>query len=108
VDIGKLRHRVQIQSSTDAQDGYGEQQKIWATEENVFASIEPIRGREWLEAQQVNLELTHRIIIRHTTNATAKNRIKFGDRIFDIAAPPINIEEKNIYQELLCKEKVIV
>jgi len=107
MDVGKLRHYVQIQSSTEAQDGYGQQNKIWATEESVFASIEPIRGSEWLEAQQVGAELSHRIIIRHTDNAKPNNRIKFGTRIFDINVVR-NIDERNTMQELLCKELVVI
>ena len=106
MDIGKLRHYVQIESFTAAQDNYGQQNKVWATEESVFASIEPLRGREWLEAQQVSAELSHRIIIRHTNNAKPNNRIKFGTRIFDINVVR-NIDERNIMQELLCKELVV-
>lgn len=106
MDIGKLRHDIQIQSSANAQDGYGEQSKVWTTEESVFASIQPMRGQELLEFQQMNVELSHRIIIRHTDNATPANRIKFGTRIFDINVVR-NINERNIMQELLCKEKVV-
>lgn len=105
--IGKLRHYVQIQSSADAQDDYGEQSKVWTTVESVFASIQPLRGQELLEFQQINSELTHRLIVRHTSNAKQNNRIKFGARIFDINVPR-NIDERNNMQELLCKEKVVL
>lgn len=104
--IGKLRHYVQLQSSADAQDDYGQQSKVWTTEESIFASIQPLRGQELLEFQQINAELTHKIFIRHTSNATPAKRIKFGTRIFDINVVR-NIDERNIMQELLCKEKVL-
>jgi len=98
---------VNIESSADAQDEYGEESKVWANEESVFASIQPLRGQELLEFQQINAELTHRIIIRHTSNATVAKRIKFGTRIFDINVVR-NIDERNTMQELLCKEKVVL
>ena len=107
MDIGKLRHYVQIQSSANAQDDCGQQSKVWTTEESIFASIQPLRGQELLEFQQINAELTHRIIIRYTSNATPAKRIKFGTRIFDINVVR-NINERNIMQELLCKELVIL
>ena len=104
--IGKMRHKVELQSATASQNECGEESKVWNTDEYVFAQVEPLRGQQLLEYQQINAELTHRIIIRYTANATAENRIKWGSRIFDISAPPRNIEERNIYQELLCKEKL--
>ena len=100
-----MRHYIDLQSATASQDGYGEESKVWATDESIFAQIQPLRGQQLLEYQQINAELTHRIIIRHTSNATPEKRIKFGTRIFDINVVR-NIDERNIYQELLCKEKL--
>jgi SPP1 family predicted phage head-tail adaptor len=105
--IGKLKHYVNLQSSTNAIDDYGEENKTWSTDESIFAQIQPLRGSELLEYQQINAELTHRIIIRYTSNATPAKRILFGSRIFDINVVR-NIDEKNEMQELLCKEKVVV
>ena len=103
--IGKLRHKVNLQSSTQAQDGYGEESKTWSTDESIFAQIQPLRGTELIEYQQLSTELTHRIIIRYNSSVTPKKRILWGTRIFDINVVR-NIDEKNVYQELLCKEKV--
>jgi len=105
--IGKLRHYVKLQSSTNASDGYGQESKVWATDESIFAQIQPLRGSELLEYQQLSTELSHRIIIRYTSNATPAKRILWGTRIFDINVVR-NIDERNIYQELICKEKVTV
>jgi SPP1 family predicted phage head-tail adaptor len=104
--IGKLRHKVKLQSSQDTQNEFGEEtNKNWATDEQIFASIEPLRGRELLEFNQMNAEVTHRIIIRETSNATASKRILWGTRIFDINVVR-KIEERNIMMELLCKEMI--
>jgi len=105
VIIGKLRHYVNLQSSTNAVDGYGEESKTWSTDESIWASIQPLRGTELIEYQQLQTELTHRIIIRYTSYATPAKRITWGSRIFDINVVR-NVDERDIYQELLCKEKV--
>ena len=105
--IGKLRHYVKLQSSTSAQDEYNQEFKTWATDESIFAQIKPLRGAELLEYQQLSTELSHSIIIRYTSNATPAKRILWGTRIFDINVVR-NVDERNIYQELLCKEKVVV
>ena len=105
--IGKLRHLVKLQSSDDAMSDYGEETKTWVTDESIFASIEPIRGRELLEFDQMGAEISHRIIIRNTDNATPAKRILWGTGIFDINVVR-KIEERNIMMELLCKEKVVV
>lgn len=101
----KLHHKVQLQSSDDVKNELGEVEKTWSTFANVWASIEPLTGREILQYQQLNAELSHRIVIRHHSSVNPKCRIKFGMRIFDINVS-LNLEERNIYQELLCKEAV--
>ena len=103
--IGKLRHKVKLQSSAQAQDGYGQESKVWATDESIWAQIQPLRGAELLEYQQISTEVTHRIIIRYNSSVTSAKRILFGTRIFDINVPR-NIDERNIFMELLCKEKL--
>jgi len=100
-----MRHYVNLQSYTTSQDDYGGQVKTWSTDESIYAQVEPLRGQQLLEYQQINAELTHRIIIRYTANATPDKRIKWGSRIFDISVVR-NIEEKGRMQELLCKEKI--
>lgn len=105
MQAGKLRHRIELQSWTEKRNDYGEITKIWATYVRVWASIEPLRGTEALIAQQVSAELSHKVRIRYNSSVTAKDRIKFGTRIFSINSAR-NIDEKNIEQELLCKEVV--
>ena len=101
--IGPLRHRIAIQSSTPTQGEYGEVSLVWATDATVWASIEPLSGREMVSAQQQHAETTHRIRLRYTTNVTAESRISFDSRTFEIVSL-INRKEMNWMLELLCKE----
>jgi len=103
MQIGKLRHYVDLQSSSDVPNELGEIEKTWSTIASVFASIEPLSGRELLQYQQFNAEMSHRIVIRYNSSVNSKCRVKFGYRIFDINMVK-NPDERNIFLELICKE----
>ena len=103
--IGRLRHRVAIQAQAEpaAIDAAGETRPSWSTVTTVWASIDPAGGKELYAGQQVNAEVSHKVTIRYYSALTTAHRLLFGDRIFDINFIR-NVEERNIYQELLCKE----
>jgi SPP1 family predicted phage head-tail adaptor len=84
IDYGKLRHRVTLQSLGSTQDGFGQTVETWANVANVWADIQPGRGREFFAAQQTNAELTHEIVIRYRASVAPTWRVLYGTRIFDI------------------------
>jgi len=51
VRIGKLRHRIALQSITTAKNAFGEDIPTWATYSTVWGSVEPLTGRELFNAQ---------------------------------------------------------
>jgi SPP1 family predicted phage head-tail adaptor len=103
MQIGKLRHRVELKSLSQNQNNFGETQDTWTTYTTVWARIEPLRGRELMLAQQANSEVTIRVTIRYNSSVTTKDRVVIGSRVLEIVAV-INLDERNIKQELLCKE----
>ena len=102
---GTLRHKVVIQQNTPTRDSYGAEVEAWTDYATVWASIEPARGREFWESQQVNAEVTGKISIRYLAGITPKMRVKHGSRIFEIISV-INPEERNRELQLMVKEKV--
>lgn len=102
---GRLRHRIVIQSPTETINSYGEREQTWATFATVWASIEPMRGRELLEAQQINAELSVKIRIRYLASVKPKYRISWDSRTFEINSIA-NIEERDREIELMCTELV--
>lgn len=99
LSAGSLIHRVSIQSLTPnspSQDPGGVPDEDWVTSFSPLAAIEPLRGRELLAAQQISSEVTGTIKIRYRADktVTAKNRVLFGTRVYDIVAV-INPEERN-------------
>ena len=103
--VGTLRHKVVIQQNTPTRDSYGAEVDNWIDYATVWASIEPARGREFWESQQVNAEITGKITIRYLAGITPKMRVKHGDRIFHIISV-INTEERNRELQLMVKEKI--
>lgn len=105
MSIGDLRHRITIQKYVATRDSFGGEIQTWQDVAKVWASIEPISGKEYFSSQQVNAEVNTRITIRHLEVITPKMRVVFKDRSFDILSV-INIKEKKKELHLMCKENI--
>lgn len=102
----KLRHKIDLQQKSATRDSFGSEVATWTTKATVRAAIEPLSGREYFMAYQVQSEVTHKITIRYYGGGITPGwRIKFGTRVFDILSV-INIEEKNQTMILMAKEFV--
>ncbi len=102
---GELRHKIEIQTATNTVDNFMGVTDTWATTYTVWAAIYPLRGSELMSAMQLEGAVTFRIRIRYRSDITPANRIKFGDRFFDIQHV-LNIDERNIYLDMMCEEIV--
>lgn len=105
---GKLRHSVAVRQPVETVDDYNEPVITWTEVKTVRASIRPITGREFFASQEVQADVTHRIMMRFDTALAAmtpKWSILFGTREFDIRQVR-NIDEKGRWFELLCLERV--
>lgn len=106
IAAGRLNKRVQIQQQVDIKNQVGHTAKRdWDTVATVWASITPISGREIMASQRELGEITHRIRMRFRSGITAKNRIVYRGRAFDIESA-IDVEEKGVVLEMMCKEGV--
>lgn len=103
MQAGKLRHRVAIQAPATAQDAYGEAIVTWGTVATVWASVEPLRGRELMDAQQTQSEISHRVRMRGRTGVTTQMRVLFEGRAFQVEAV-LNPAERGIELQLMCRE----
>jgi SPP1 family predicted phage head-tail adaptor len=102
---GTLRHRITIQEVTETPDSAGEPTESWSAFKTVWASVEPLRGRELLRAQQIHADASYKITIRHLSGVTPKMRVLWGSRIFDIHAAPVT-DSRDQKIEMLCSEDV--
>jgi SPP1 family predicted phage head-tail adaptor len=101
---GKLNHRVILQEYIEADDQYRTPiDQGWQDVATVWASVEPIQGREYVLLQNTQSELTTRIRIRYRTGIKSAMRVLYGTRVFDIESV-FDPEERHIELQLMCKE----
>lgn len=85
LEAGKLRHRVVLQSPSLAQDPVtGEMVASWVIEGEVWASVEPVSGREFIAAQSTQAQIDTRIVIRYRSDVAPTWRATHRGKIYDI------------------------
>lgn len=108
MNIGKMRHRITIEQKTRVPDGAGGYTESWLPFAAVWAAVDPISGKEYFEAQQIQSAVTHKIRIRYRSGIIPSMRVNFKGRIFAMTSPPINWEERNRDMLLMCSEVIPV
>lgn len=108
---GKLRHRITIEELDEAQDSFGDtdpsevDDSAWGTFISRRASIKALVGSETLQSGQEQAKGTHWVEFRHGLGVTAKMRVRFGSRVFDIESVE-NVDERNHEMRLLVQERL--
>lgn len=106
---GQLRHWVTIQRRLEEQNAAGEVTWTFVDWQSMWASVEPLSGRELLQASQIGSNLNARIRIRFFPGINAKMRVRhsytFGDEpvldYYDIESV-IHINERFREMHLMC------
>jgi SPP1 family predicted phage head-tail adaptor len=104
---GELRKRVRLQQPGGTQDATGERLTTFADVATVWANVKPLTGRSALIAAERQSSATHTVTVRYNsiTRAIASSwRLRLGERVFVINAPPKNVDEADTWIELDCVE----
>ncbi len=101
--VSRMDKRVAIQSASQVSDGQGGYSDVWATLATVWANIEPTKGWERMQAQQLQSPVTHKVKMRYYSGLTTKHRLLYGTRVLDIKEV-INEGEANSFHTLQCVE----
>ncbi len=110
---------VTIQSHSEPDDSFRGIAGAWVDVASVFASLEQVGAREYLQLQQTEAQITHRVRMNYRSGVTAKMRLRMARtgleqinpendahyRIFHIESV-INVNEANRELELMVKEQV--
>ena len=102
--IGDMRHRITFQQPIKTPDGYKGHEVQWQDVVTVWASVEPLSGREFFYAHQIKAEVTHRVKTRYREGLTVKMRIKHLERILEIESI-LDLKERHEVLEILCREE---
>ena len=101
--IGELRHRIFFQQGVETDDGYGGKVKTWMNFAEAWAQVEPLTGREFFFAHQIQAEVTHRVRTRFRKDIKEDMRISVGDRILEIESI-VDLDEAHQFLQFYCKE----
>lgn len=82
---GGLRHRVLIQEQVTTRDSDGIAQTAWVDVATVWASVEPLSAREFIQSGQTQAAVTARITIRHRPGMRPSMRLVHRGEVFNIA-----------------------
>jgi len=102
---GLYRHRITIRKKSVTQNVYGEEIITRTTFGAYWASVEPIRGREFSEMQQGQAEVTTRIRMRYVDGITPEMDLLFNGQEYQILAV-MAVKERGRELELMCTKRV--
>jgi SPP1 family predicted phage head-tail adaptor len=106
---GVLDKRLSIEQLSTADDGAGGNTSTYVPLTTVWGRLSSTGGREYFAAKRLNAELTHEATIRFRPDVVAGMRIAFtaasATRVFRIAAPPMDPDERRVKLLLFLKEE---
>ncbi len=103
MNYGKLIHSIGIQKKVVTRNDDGSEAVTWEEFTRAWASIDPVGGREYFLASQMQAPTDHRITIRYQPNIESEMRVAWNGRNFNIRSI-LNREERNIELVLMCQE----
>lgn len=105
-NIGKFLKKIAIEDFTTTGDGAGGLTQTWAVTHELWADIEPLAGRESIEAEALIGKRPYKFTFRYSSdvaNINSESRIKYGTRYFNIHSA-INLNEENEFMEVTAWE----
>jgi SPP1 family predicted phage head-tail adaptor len=99
--VGSLSERIAIQEKYVSRDDLGAEVITWVEIAEVWASAEPIRGREYVALRAAQADITTRFVIRHRSGLTPAMRVQWGDAYYDIIEV-IDVHGRHRWLELMC------
>ncbi|KRD71660.1 head-tail adaptor protein [Lysobacter sp. Root96] len=104
---GKLRHLVRIERQVTTRDSSGISTKTWVlVAPKVWASIEPLSAREFVQSAATQAQVSTRITIRYRPGIQPSMRVIHGTQVYNIAGVLADKESGIEYLTLPCSEGV--
>lgn len=83
---GRLRHRAELQKTTEVSDGAGGVTVTWTKDRDMWCRITPTSGVQQMESMRRNSPIDHEITARWNDDITTEKRIVHKGRAFNINA----------------------
>ena len=116
MNAGRLRHRIVLMTRGTGRDAYGGAKETWEDGQEIWASVEPIKGTEfWLQGRssrsasflpQVEASVDARIRIRRRNGLSpAELRVRHDRTVYDVLA--VIQDTRNIETQLMVKARAL-
>jgi head-tail adaptor len=102
---------LHVEERTVGNELAGEPAESWARVRREFFDIEPLTGREYVQAQQMQSNVSHKMTSPWFPGYSSRQRLTRGDdknnpeRVFNVASV-VNVGENNRQLEWMCQEAV--
>jgi SPP1 family predicted phage head-tail adaptor len=84
MDAGLMDQRVTLESKSVVRDAVGGETITWSTLATVWARVEVLRGREFVELRAAGSEITTRFTVRYRADVSTVNALTWGTRQYSI------------------------
>jgi len=105
INPGKLNKKVKIFNQANISDKAGGYENQLEEVCEIWASIITLSGKDLWEAQKLNADISHKLIIRNRKDIKKSQIIKYKNKIFDILYL-LNANDKETYLEVMVKERL--
>jgi SPP1 family predicted phage head-tail adaptor len=103
MDAGQLRERVTVLQGRESRSRMDEVVMVYDTTfATVWASVQGVSAREYLQAGQQQVEISHKVKMRYLTGLSAQMRLSWRGRTLEIIS--ILEHENRSIHELICQE----
>lgn len=103
---GRFNRRVQVQTYTPGTaNAMNESERKYVAGSTGYAAIEPLRGKELIDAQKISVLISYRIRLRYGITVNEKDQLlemESGSRKFEIVAI-INPNDTNRELHCMCE-----
>ena len=106
IGAGQFTRRIQLQQATTDDNTRGEPEPTWSTVATVWAQKQPLRGREYFAAGQMQTPADVRYRIRYRADVLATMRVLDAGVPMSIIGDPIDVDDKHVVLELMCTSEI--
>lgn len=102
--IGRLRTRVAVQEAVEVETDSGAIERTWRTRFYRWAQVRPLRADEFVQAQQIQAQITHRVSMRADDVRTSDRLLLPAGRVLHIEGVFSADGERGFMMSLWCRE----
>lgn len=95
---------IVFQKKMPVKDSMGQTKMEFENYKKVWATVKPFKSSEAPFVGKLRPEVTHRFYIRFRRDITADMRILYAGKVFEIAGPPIDLNDGHELLEIQAEE----